>query len=139
MKRLLALLLLLLPALQAHALPAVSKSFSPSSITAGGTSTLTLSMTNPNSFSLTSVAFTDTFPSGLVVASTPALTNSCGGSVSGGTAGSGALTLSGGSIAASASCSVTVAVTAPTPNNYINTAGGMTADQGTGSGPASNS
>jgi uncharacterized repeat protein (TIGR01451 family) len=139
MKRLLALLLMLLAAPAQAVLPAVSKAFAPSSITSGGTSTLTLSITNPNTYALTSVAFTDDFPSGLVIATTPGLTNSCGGSVSGGTAGSGSVTLSGGSLAASASCSITVSVTASTANVYINTAGGITADQGTGSGSASNS
>jgi uncharacterized repeat protein (TIGR01451 family) len=139
MKRLWALLLMLLAASQAHAvIPAVSKTFSPTSITVGGISTLTLTIANGNSYALTSVAFTDVFPSGLAVATTPALTNSCGGSVTGGTAGSGTLSLSNGTIAASGSCSITVAVTASTDNVYSNTAGGVSGDQWTGSGSASN-
>jgi mucin-19 len=142
MKRLLACVLMLLVMSQARAvIPAVSKSFSPSTISVGATSTLTLSIANTNSYALTSVAFTDAFPSGLQVAATPALTNTCGGSISGGTAGSGTLILSGGSIAANASCTITVAVstTASTTNVYTNTTGGVSADQWTGAGTASNS
>jgi uncharacterized repeat protein (TIGR01451 family) len=133
-------LLALLTTSPAHAVvPAITKSFSPASISVGGTSTLTLSISNSNTYSLTSVAFTDALPSGLIVAATPALSNSCGGSVTGGTAGSSTLTLSGGSIAASGSCSITVAVTASTANVYTNTASGVSSDQWTGSGSVSNS
>jgi uncharacterized repeat protein (TIGR01451 family) len=139
MKRVWALLLILLAASQAHAVvPAVSKAFAPTSISVGGTSTLTLTIANANSYALTSVAFTDAFPSGLVVATTPALTNSCGGNVAGGTAGSSTLSLNSGTIAASGSCSITVAVTASTANVYTNTAGGVSGDQWTDSGSASN-
>src|ERR1700761_9346645 len=107
MKRLLALFVMLLATAQVHAVvPAVSKSFSPTSISVGGTSTLTLTIANANTYALTNVAFTDVFPSGLVVAATPALNNSCGGTVTGATAASGTLSLSGGGIAASGSCTI---------------------------------
>src|SRR5882757_12690 len=139
MRRLLALLLMLLPALQAHANPTVAKSFSPTTIAANGTSTLTLTITNADAFPITSVGFTDAFPSGLVVAGTPSLTNSCGGSVAGATTGSGTLTLSGGSMSASSTCTITVAVTAATPNIYTNTAGGVAAAQWSDTGLVSNS
>ena len=87
MKRLLALLSLIFAAPQAQAVvPAITKSFSPTSISVGGTSTLTLTIANANTYALTNVAFTDVFPSGLVVAATPALNNSCGGAVTGATA-----------------------------------------------------
>jgi uncharacterized repeat protein (TIGR01451 family) len=142
MRRLTALLWMLLAVSQAQAvIPAVSKSFSPTTTSVGGTSTLTLSIANANAYALTSVTFTDAFPTGMQVATTPALTNTCGGSISGGTAGSSTLTLSGGSIAASASCSITITITTTTSttNVYTNTAGGISADQWTGSGTASNS
>ena len=60
MKRVWALLLILLAVSQAHAVvPAVSKAFAPTSISVGGTSTLTLTIVNANSYALTSVTFTD--------------------------------------------------------------------------------
>src|SRR5580698_6163298 len=68
-------------------IPAVVQTFNAATIQLSGTSTLTLSITNSNASALTTVGFTDTFPAGLVVAATPALTNSCNGSVSGATSG----------------------------------------------------
>ncbi|MET0208941.1 MAG: hypothetical protein ABW220_07845, partial [Burkholderiaceae bacterium] len=44
--------------------PTIAKSFSPTSIAVNGTSTMTLTITNPSALALTGVAFTDTFPLG---------------------------------------------------------------------------
>jgi hypothetical protein len=49
--------------------------------------------TNPNLSALTGVSFTDNLPSGLSVAVSPSLSNTCGGSVSGATGGSGSFSL----------------------------------------------
>jgi uncharacterized repeat protein (TIGR01451 family) len=93
--------------------PVISKTFTPAKIVPGGTSTVTLTITNPNSFAaLTGVAFTDTLPAGVVVATPNGLTSTCGG-VATATAGSGTISLSGGTLAASAVCTVTANVTAP--------------------------
>jgi hypothetical protein len=98
--------------------PVIGKSFSKSSITAGGDSTLTLTLSNPNSTaaSITS-ALTDTFPSGLVVSGAPSTT--CGGTVSA-PIGSSSVSLTGGAIPANGACTVTVAVTAAAAGSYIN-------------------
>jgi uncharacterized repeat protein (TIGR01451 family) len=102
--------------------PSITKSFNPTSVPAGGTSTLTFNITNPNaSVALSGVAFTDTFPSGMVVALTPNASNSCGGTV---TAVGGAISvsLSGGSIGGAGTCSVSVNVqnnSAGTLNNGV--------------------
>ncbi len=60
--------------------PAITKSFTPSSIAAGGTSTLSFVVTNPNAVALTGVGFTatDTFPAGIQLASLTPVTNTCG-------------------------------------------------------------
>lgn len=93
--------------------PSISKTFTPNKILPGATSTVTLTITNPNSFAaLTGVAFTDTLPAGLVVATPNGLTSNCGGTATA-TAGSGTISLLNGLLAASASCSVTATVTAP--------------------------
>lgn len=115
--------------------PTLSKSFSTSPIAPNGTSTLTLTLTNATSNPFTGVAFTDTFPSGLTIAAAPALTNTCGGTITGGAAGNNNIGLSAGNLAANGgTCTITVVVTASTPGSYANSSGGATTAQ-TGAGP----
>lgn len=92
--------------------PTVAKSFSPSAIASGGTSTLTITLTNPNAVAITGAAFTDTYPSNMQNTTPLVLTNSCGGSTPAVVAGGGLLSLSGGAIPASGSCAVSVLVRA---------------------------
>jgi len=61
--------------------PGISKSFSPSIIAAGGTSTLTINLTSPSGASISGVSVIDSLPTGVDIAVTPAITNSCGGAV----------------------------------------------------------
>lgn len=98
--------------------PTVVKSFSPTTIAANGTSTLTITLTNPNTASITGATFTDTFPVSLVTSG--AASTTCAGGTA--TAGGGSLTLTGGTIPASGSCTVTVAVTSAAASaGYVNT------------------
>ena len=111
--------------------PSISKSFLPNKFIPGGTTTVSFSITNPNSsVGLTGVAFTDTLPSGLVVASPNGLTSTCGGTATA-NAGSGAISLSGGSIASSGNCAVTATVTAP-EGIYLNSVQVTSTNGGTG-------
>jgi hypothetical protein len=90
--------------------PSITKSFNPTQIPQNGASTLTLNITNPNTnVPFTGVAFTDSLPAGLVVAATPNLSNTCGGTATA-AAGSGTVSLSGGALASSTSCVVSVSV-----------------------------
>ena len=98
--------------------PRPSKFFSPSSIATGGTSRLTVILTNVNSQPVTNVSFTDTYPAGVVTATTPNLTTTCGGTASS-TANS--VSLANGTIPASDDCRVEIDVTAAAPGNYVNT------------------
>jgi hypothetical protein len=60
--------------------PTLTKSFSPSTIAVGGTTTLTFTLTNPNpSVALSRITFADPFPPGLAVAANPAVSSNCGG------------------------------------------------------------
>ena len=107
--------------------PAVSKSFSPASIAPAGNSTLTITLSNPNAFAATGAAYTDTYPSNLVNAATPAVSTTCGGTATA-TAGGNTVALSGGTIPAGGSCTVTVSVTSNIAGGYTNTipVGGLT-------------
>jgi uncharacterized repeat protein (TIGR01451 family) len=102
--------------------PTAAKVFSPKTIPVNGASVVTITLTNPNTTAITGVAFTDTYPANLVntVSASPATT--CGGiitAVNGGTA----LSLAGGTIPASGSCTITVNVTSATAGSYTNSTG----------------
>ncbi|MBS1219897.1 MAG: hypothetical protein H6R21_3030, partial [Proteobacteria bacterium] len=101
--------------------PTVAKAFSPSSISAGDPSTLTITLGNSNpSANITGVAFTDTYPANLVNAGTPSASSTCGGTVTA-AAGGGTIALTGGTIPAGSSCTVTVSVTSANGGSYTNT------------------
>jgi uncharacterized repeat protein (TIGR01451 family) len=115
--------------------PTLGKAFSPATIDAGGVSTLTVTLSNPNAAVATLTApLIDTLPSGVVIAATPNASTTCGG---GGApvavAGDSTVTLPGGSsIPAKGSCTLTADVTAAVGDSYINTlpAGALTTTGG---------
>lgn len=116
------------------AAPSVVKAFAPTSVVAGTSSTLTITLSNewPIAARLDS-ALIDTFPAGLVVASTPAASTTCTGGSVGATAGAGSVTLAAGAkIPANGSCTVKVNVTSATADSYLNTiaAGALQTDRG---------
>ncbi|MDP9191298.1 MAG: right-handed parallel beta-helix repeat-containing protein [Acidobacteriota bacterium] len=100
--------------------PAVSKQFNPASVTVGNATQLTITLTNPNALAITGTAFTDNYPTGLVNAPVPNVTNTCGGTATA-LAGGSTLTLTGGSIPANGSCSVSVSVIPGTMGSSVNT------------------
>ena len=59
---------------------AATKSFSPTTVAVNASSTLSIAINNGNTVAV-DAGFTDTLPAGLVVAGTPAVTNTCGGTV----------------------------------------------------------
>jgi uncharacterized repeat protein (TIGR01451 family) len=105
--------------------PVIAKGFNPASITSGGSSQLTLTISNPaaNPVSSLGIAVTDAFPTGMSVAATPAFSNTCGGTVSTGSAqGDTQIVLTGGGlIAPGASCQIQVNVTRATVGTVTNT------------------
>ena len=100
--------------------PEIDKSFRPSAIRPGDTTTLRVTLRNPNPTTLNGVFFNDSYPSGIVNASSLALTNTCGGTATA-TAGGNSLALASGSIPPHGSCTVTVDVTAASAGTYNNT------------------
>ena len=80
-----------------------------------------------NAIAVGSLAFTDDFPDGMVVADTPNAATTCGGTLSA-PAGGGMVSLSGGTVAADAACTVTVQVTSTA--TATNVSGDLTSDAG---------
>jgi hypothetical protein len=110
--------------------PRVQKAFGSSSISAGGLTSLTFTVTNPNpSLALTGVAFNDTFPTGLQVANPTGLTGTCGGTITA-TAGGGSVSLSGATLAGSASCTFSVTVTGTAVGAVTNVTDPVTSTNG---------
>jgi uncharacterized repeat protein (TIGR01451 family) len=115
--------------------PTLSKAFNLATITAGGTSTLTITLSNAGTVDDAVTGLTDTLPSGLVAVSGSAGTTCVGGTAS--NTGS-SVTLTGGTIPAGGSCEVTAEVTAAVGGSYINTlaAGALITDNGSNAAPA---
>src|SRR6185503_5479868 len=121
--------------------PTLGKAFSPATINAGGISTLTLTVSNPDLAVATLTApLIDTLPSGAVIAATPNVSTTCGGvGAPVAVAGSPTVTLPAGrSIPANGSCTLTVDVTAAAGGSYINTlaAGALVTSNGNNAAPA---
>jgi uncharacterized repeat protein (TIGR01451 family) len=112
--------------------PSIAKAFSPNPIAVGGVSTLTFTVTNPNSgLALNGIAFSDTFPAGLQVAATPNVTTTgCGSPTFAPAAGNTSVSFSGGAIAVSGTCTATVNVTATTTGAKVNTTGNVSSTNG---------
>jgi uncharacterized repeat protein (TIGR01451 family) len=110
--------------------PTIAKAFGAASIAVNGTTSLTFTLTNPNTgTALTGVGFTDTLPGGLSVASPNGLTNSCTGTASA-PAGTTNISLAGATLAAGSSCTFTVNVIATTAGTKNNTTSAVTSIEG---------
>ncbi|MEO5560627.1 MAG: NHL repeat-containing protein [Dokdonella sp.] len=90
--------------------PMITKAFGAVAIPINSTTSLTFTLSNPNTGrSLTGVAFTDSLPAGMIVATPNGLTNTCGGTATA-IAGSSSASVSGATLAGGASCTVTVGI-----------------------------
>ncbi len=117
--------------------PMLTKSFSTGVggfIPVGGTSVLTLTLTNPNAAALTGLAFTDTLPVGVTLAVPNLLATTCGGVVN--ATAPNLITLTGTTLAGNASCSITVNVTGNTAGVLTNTTSTVTSTNGLTGGVA---
>jgi len=117
--------------------PTFSKVFSPATIGPGSISTLTFSIDNQGSASpADDLAFTDTLPAGLTIATPAQAMSDCvGGTLDAPTGGS-TISYSGGRVGAGTLCQVAVNVTASTVGTLSNVSGDLTSTAGN-SGPAS--
>jgi fimbrial isopeptide formation D2 family protein len=93
--------------------PTIGKTFGAATINVGATTTLTFTLMNPNAgTTLTGVGFTDPLPAGLVVATPNGLTGPCDAGTITATPGGNTISLATATLAAGASCTFTVNVTA---------------------------
>lgn len=110
--------------------PAIAKAFKAATIPVGGSTLLTLTITNSNAGAiLIGVGFTDNLPAGLLVASTPNLNNTCSGTATA-KPGTQLVSLSGGTLGAGGSCTVSVNVTGTTVGNWTNITGNVSSTNG---------
>jgi len=117
--------------------PIVTKSFAPPSVAVNQISTLTITLTNPNPFSLFGASITDNFPAGLVNAGPfpgTASTTCPGAFVS---PGPNMLFMSNGTIAANGSCTITAPVRSANTGFYQNDTGTLFTGFGSSLGGAS--
>jgi len=117
----------------------LAKAFAPATINPGGISTLTITLNNtaPGAAPLSGVAFTDAMlPSNVVIAPTPNASTTCGTGTVTAVAAATNVSLTGGSVGANASCTVTVSVTSATPGIWIDSipAGAVSSTQGASNG-----
>jgi uncharacterized repeat protein (TIGR01451 family) len=101
----------------------ITKSFSPATVPLGTQSTLTITLNNSNSIALTGAVLVDALPSNLTVGLTPSASTTCGGtSVYVASAPSAtSIALTGATIPAGSSCTVTVNVVSNFAGTYVNT------------------
>ncbi len=113
----------------------MSKSFSPSSVLVGGTktTTMTVTVTNPNSFTVTGISFSDTYPAGLVPDVVGAYTCGPGSALFNGSG----WAFSGVTLGPGASCNVPMLMHATTVGSITNTTSSVTGTGVPTGGPAS--
>jgi hypothetical protein len=114
--------------------PSIVKAFSPAVIAPTGVSTVSFVISNPsaNPLPLTGVGFTDTLPANLFVANPSGASGDCNGGTLTAVAGSSTISLTGGTIPANASCTVSANVTSAVTGIYVNTTTVTSANAGTG-------
>jgi uncharacterized repeat protein (TIGR01451 family) len=119
-------------ALTVAAPPSIAKEFGATAIPIGDSTSLTFTIGNPNSIGLSGVAFTDTLPAGLIIATPNGLNGSCNDGVV--TTGSGSVTLTGGTLAPNSTCVFSVNVTGNQVGSWTNVTGNIRSiEGGTGS------
>src|SRR5262249_19276263 len=120
--------------------PVIIKAFGAASVPLNGnpSTNLTFTIQNTNTTAaLSGVGFTDHFPAGLIVSNPNGLVGSCGAGTITAVAGSSAVNLTGGTIAANSSCTFSVNVTGTTVGAKNNTTSNVTSTEGGTGGTAS--
>jgi hypothetical protein len=116
------------------------KTFLLEQLALGKSTSLEFVLTNNDATaSLSGLAFTDTLPAGLVVATPNNLTGTCGGGTITATAGSASISLTGAALAAGASCLFFVDVTGVALGSQLNTTSTVASNEAAAGAAASTS
>lgn len=110
-----------------------TKTFTPSSVSSGGMSTVIVRLSNGGDIALTGINLTDPLPTGMTLANPPNAQTTCAGTaVFTGNAGNSSVSMSGAEIPANGTCDVLFDVVATGAANWVNTipVGNITADGG---------
>jgi uncharacterized repeat protein (TIGR01451 family) len=113
--------------------PTITKSFGTSPVAPGSPSVMSVAVTNNNpDLSLTAMAFTDPYPSGLVNAASPSPTKSCTTATMAAAANAGSFAVSAAVVPPGSTCTFTVTTTTTSPGAKVNTiaAGALTGSYG---------
>jgi len=112
------------------ATPTFSIAFSPSTIGPGSLSTLTYTIDNSaQSTAVSDVNFSNTFPTGMTIASPSRASTNCLGSLSA-TAGGNSLSLSNTRLGGNETCTISVDVTSASAGSHLNTTGALSTSEG---------
>lgn len=112
--------------------PGFTKAFSPTNVPVGGTTRLTFTIDYPEAEvadTIFNLSFVDDLPTGVSVATTPNLTNTCGGAVSA-APGDTTISLFSGVISTGSVCEIGVDVVVNGAGNFVNRSGNLTSDRG---------
>jgi uncharacterized repeat protein (TIGR01451 family) len=113
--------------------PVISKSFGVASVLLNGITTLSITIANNGSVTLTGVGFIDNLPSGLAVPSSSS--SPCGGTLT--VTGGNTITLTGATIAANTTCGVLLTnVQGQTAGTKVNTTSTVSSNEAGAGGPA---
>ncbi len=110
--------------------PGISKAFGTSPILVGGTSLMTITLTNPTGVAMTTAAFTDTYPVGMTNTAAAGGVTTCAGGVVTAANNGPSVSLSGGTIPANGSCTVRANVTSTDTVTNTIPAGALTVSGG---------
>ncbi len=121
--------------------PTVTIGFSPSTIALNANSTLSFTITNPNTgSSLSNVGFTYSLPTGVALAASPNIMGACGSASLAASPGGASISLSSGTLTASpaagSSCTVSVSVTGTTAGSKSTSLMSVTSTEGGTGGPS---
>jgi uncharacterized repeat protein (TIGR01451 family) len=109
--------------------PVITKAFPGPTIPLNTDRNLTFTITNPNTITITGVAFSDALPAGMVVSTPSVVAGTCGAGVITAVAGSSNISLSAGTIAAASSCTFSVSIKDTIPGVATNTTSNVTSNE----------
>jgi uncharacterized repeat protein (TIGR01451 family) len=99
----------------------ISKAFNPTTVRPGVPSTLTITLNNPNTIALAGAVLTDALPANVVIAQTPNAATTCAGGTPSALVSGTSVTMTGGTIPAGGTCTISVDVVSNIIGSYLNT------------------